>query len=899
MRLLLSILITALPVFSSFSQSLPPHYAHEPADAGTNNLFFNESVCSKFQFIYTQSEIAAMSAPVTGAITIDTLWFRHGGGSNPSTQLSNFLVRLGHTTLTNPGTQFNANFNAGAPQTVLSTPNYVYSPLIGAASQPDDNWTYIALQNPFQYNFTDNLCIEFSFASSSASIAGNYANNGGAPITQYAASNTAASADGSTSRPMFGLSGPGGGINCNPNGNWLLYSNYDGGNLNIIVDENISNLKIGICTYEPVNVTFSGPFVANITEVLYAGFNSAQNNNNCSFPITTSSFNGVDASIVNVEVTPPVNIISPPNPNDILNQPNGSNIGIVCAYSCNLNTNQGGCNTIDQVVDYFQTQFGGSLRGLGIQYCCWKNETPFRVSQLSGNCCGIPDKGSATVSYPAGPFCAGDGEVIPVLTGDNSGTFYSVPAGLTIDAATGVVDLSSSEPGDYEIVYARQISCNVVLINSNLTLNAGTSLPPAFSFPNPLCVANGNQEPDPLTGFAAGGSFAVSPAGLSIDALSGSINLGNSQPGVYSVSYTIASSSCGTEQVFTFPDLVLEPAQEPYPLVLGDTCLATPLTVQLGGTDGVQTVQWNMGDPAGGSSNVSNELSNSHQYSQAGTFTITAIVQYGCGRDTITREIQTIEAAVPELSFEYPNDPCRMSNKTPILANGFLEGGIFTTSPALPINSSNGTLGNLSNVEGEFVITYTYAGESCVTSNVFSDTINVQVFSESLIANPDTITLIFGDTIQLTASGTSSFSWSPDESLSCSSCPNPLAFPPITTQYVVSGIDSNGCRSLDTVLVNVDIICSEVFIPTIFSPNEKGPQSNETFCLFSDCVKQYKLVIHNRWGQLVFESEDIAQCWDGRFNGNKVESGVYAYNVYILQLDGTILNKTGTINLVK
>jgi gliding motility-associated-like protein len=159
--------------------------------------------------------------------------------------------------------------------------------------------------------------------------------------------------------------------------------------------------------------------------------------------------------------------------------------------------------------------------------------------------------------------------------------------------------------------------------------------------------------------------------------------------------------------------------------------------------------------------------------------------------------------------------------------------------------------------------------------------------------------LIFGDTIQLNASGTSSYFWSPDESLSCSTCPSPLAYPAVPTEYIVSGIDSNGCRSLDTVLVYVDIICSEVFIPTIFSPNEKGPQSNETFCLFSDCVKQYKLVIHNRWGQLVFESEDIAQCWDGRFNGNKVESAVYAYNVYILQLDGTILNKTGTINLVK
>ena len=54
--------------------------------------------------------------------------------------------------------------------------------------------------------------------------------------------------------------------NCDPNGNWLLFANYDGGNLNIVVDQNIPNLKIGICTYEPVEVNISGPFAGNVAE---------------------------------------------------------------------------------------------------------------------------------------------------------------------------------------------------------------------------------------------------------------------------------------------------------------------------------------------------------------------------------------------------------------------------------------------------------------------------------------------------------------------------------------------------------------------------------------------------------------------------------------------------------
>jgi gliding motility-associated-like protein len=184
---------------------------------------------------------------------------------------------------------------------------------------------------------------------------------------------------------------------CDPNGNWVLFANYDGGNLNIVVDQNIPNLKIGICTYEPVNVTFSGPFVGNVTQVLYAGFNSGQNNNNCAFPITTSSFTGINPALLTVNVAPPVTIISPPNPN-YFNIPNGWNYGIICLYSCDINANQGGCNTVDQVLAYFQSQFGGSLRGLNVQYPCWNTSTQYTISAQTGNCCGICTTVSTSVS---------------------------------------------------------------------------------------------------------------------------------------------------------------------------------------------------------------------------------------------------------------------------------------------------------------------------------------------------------------------------------------------------------------------------------------------------------------------------------------------------------------------
>lgn len=282
--------------------------------------------------------------------------------------------------------------------------------------------------------------------------------------------------------------------NCDPNGNWILFANYDGGNLNIVVDQNIPNLKIGLCTYEPVNVTFSGPFVNTVTEVLYAGFNSAQNNNNCGFPISTSSFNGINPAILTVNVAPPVTIISPPNPN-YFNIPNGWNNGIICLYSCNVDANQGGCNTVDQVLAYFQSQFGGVLRGLNVQYNCWDSNTPLTVSAQAGNCCGacVPDAVSLnqTVCNDQFPYVwngltfNGPGTQSVTLT-NTSGCDSVVTLALSVnpnnigtDIQTacgsftwidGVTYTSSTNTPQYTIVGGNINGCDSI-VNLNLTIN--------------------------------------------------------------------------------------------------------------------------------------------------------------------------------------------------------------------------------------------------------------------------------------------------------------------------------------------------------------------------------------------------------------------------------------------
>ena len=161
-------------------------------------------------------------------------------------------------------------------------------------------------------------------------------------------------------------------VTCDTAGNVVLYSNYDGGILNINVDVNIPNLKIGVVSYEMVTINLTGAYVNNISRVEFAGYTTTTHHHCSNSPLVTSIVGappGTD-TLVFMPVSPVPNT-------------NGYYI-IICNYSCDTTTNQGGCNTPDQVAAYFQQEFGGLLRYHFTQYGCWNGT--YNISD-GGNCC--------------------------------------------------------------------------------------------------------------------------------------------------------------------------------------------------------------------------------------------------------------------------------------------------------------------------------------------------------------------------------------------------------------------------------------------------------------------------------------------------------------------------------
>lgn len=180
----------------------------------------------------------------------------------------------------------------------------------------------------------------------------------------------------------------------------------------------------------------------------------------------------------------------------------------------------------------------------------------------------------------------------------------------------------------------------------------------------------------------------------------------------------------------------------------------------------------------------------------------------------------------------------------------------------------------------------------------------VQVFEYNppldVSAVPDTISI--GQTSQLLATNDLSYSyiWTPASTLSSTTIFNPIANPLTSTVYTVKIVNEDGCRneaSLLVVVVNPN--CEEPFqfIPNAFSPN--GDNKNDKFYVRGEFIESLKLSIYNRWGQMVFYTEDKNQGWDGNFKGQTAAQDVYGYQVEFVCADGKRYYKKGNVSLIR
>jgi gliding motility-associated-like protein len=88
-----------------------------------------------------------------------------------------------------------------------------------------------------------------------------------------------------------------------------------------------------------------------------------------------------------------------------------------------------------------------------------------------------------------------------------------------------------------------------------------------------------------------------------------------------------------------------------------------------------------------------------------------------------------------------------------------------------------------------------------------------------------------------------------------------------------------------------------IYTPNSFTPNGDGV--NDIFLPKGLFISDYSLIIFNRWGEKLFESNDINQGWDGRFKGEICPMGVYYYQILATGCNGHKEKLFGTISIVR
>lgn len=544
-----------------------------------------------------------------------------------------------------------------------------------------------------------------------------------------------------------------------------------------------------------------------------------------------------------------------------------------------------------------------------------------------------------SISYPNTTFCASITSVQVTQTGVTGGVYSAVPAGLSINAATGEINPSASTPGTYTVKYlVGTPPCSSQSTKIVTILNYAT---PTFAQVGPICLGvsytlpsnstntlsvpgtwspaidatatttytftpNAGQCASTTTMTVAVSSISLvstsSPSTCGI--VSGSVSVlasGGIAPYMYAWSpaigttATVSNLDAGTYNV-TVTDAAGCSKNETATVIVIDppvVVLASKTDVNCyGASNGSATISVTGGltpysyvwTPSGGNSLTTNNLS-------AGNYSVVVTDASGCVANTQFEITQPTELMVTTTGTEsYCGKPVGSANA---LASGGTGNYSYSWSPG---NGSGAGLSNLS--PGNYVVTVTDAN-GCSKIGMYTV---VLVGNIPVSATPPLSIIAEGGAVNLFASSNSNipgttYSWSPTTGLSCTDCPNPIATPENSTNYVVTMTTPDGCVGKDTAKIVVKIICGEFFIPTIFSPNGDGV--NDDFRVYGKCIVGMDLKIYDRWGEVVFETTNHKAAWDGNYKGEPLNPGSFIYMVNLSLADGTFIKQNGNINLVR
>ena len=116
-------------------------------------------------------------------------------------------------------------------------------------------------------------------------------------------------------------------------------------------------------------------------------------------------------------------------------------------------------------------------------------------------------------------------------------------------------------------------------------------------------------------------------------------------------------------------------------------------------------------------------------------------------------------------------------------------------------------------------------------------------------------------------------------------------------KYWLQVTDQNNCVGKDTIQINQKDCQLGFYIPTAFTPNSDGKNDIYKPLIFGN-VSQYTFTIYNRYGQIVFQTNDLQKGWDGTFSGTRQNGNAYIWTC-TYQMNGMNKSEKGTLMLIR